>query len=47
MYRPYAKEPLPVVEAAWKRIITLPLFPDLTEDQLDTIVEAIRAYRSQ
>ncbi len=33
-----------VVEAVWKRLITLPLFPDLTDAQQDTIVAAIRSY---
>jgi perosamine synthetase len=45
MYRPYAEDPLPVAEEVWKRIITLPLFPDLTEDEQDSVVEAIRSFR--
>lgn len=45
MYRPYVSEPLPVAESVWRRLITLPLFPDLTDDEQDMIVDAIRSYR--
>lgn len=44
MYRPFVKEPLPVTESVWKRLITLPLFPDLTDEQQDMIVETIRTF---
>jgi len=43
MYRPYAR-PLPVTERVWKEIVTLPLFPDLTESQLQQIIEAVRSF---
>jgi perosamine synthetase len=46
MYRPYVKEPLPVAETVWKRLITLPLFPDLTDEQQDHIVASIKNYRT-
>lgn len=45
MYRPYVKEPLPVTEEVWKRLITLPLFPDLTDDHQDHIVASIREFK--
>lgn len=45
MYRPYVNEALPVTENVWKRLITLPLFPDLTDKQQSEIVAAIKAYR--
>jgi len=45
MYRPYVKEPLSVAESVWKRLITLPLFPDLTDEQQEMIIEAIRSYK--
>ena len=45
MYRPYVNGPLPMAESVWKRLITLPLFPDLTDEQQDSIVAAIKAYR--
>ncbi|MEO0248227.1 MAG: DegT/DnrJ/EryC1/StrS aminotransferase family protein [candidate division WOR-3 bacterium] len=44
MYRPYVREHLPVAESVWKRLITLPLFPDLTDEELQSILTAIRRY---
>ena len=46
MYRPYVREPLAVAEAVWKRLITLPLFPDLADEQQDYVVAAIRRYKA-
>ena len=45
MYKPYVKSPLPVAEKVWKSLITLPLFPDLTDDQQDMIVEEITNFK--
>ena len=45
MYRPYVTDPLPVAETVWKRLITLPLFPDLTDEQQDLVVSSIKSYR--
>ena len=36
---------LPVTEMVWKKIITLPLYPDLTDDQIGMIVETIRKFK--
>ena len=47
MYRPYVKGKLPVTESVWKKLITLPLFPDLTDEQQDTIVDTIRTYKTR
>lgn len=47
MYRPYVKGPLPVTESVWKKLITLPLFPDLTDEQQDMIVDTIRSYNNR
>lgn len=43
LYKPYTRS-LPVAEEAWKEIVTLPLFPDLTEAQVDEIVEQIKVF---
>jgi perosamine synthetase len=43
MYRPYRRT-LPVAESVWKKIVTLPLFPDLTDLQIDKIVNAVRSF---
>jgi len=47
MYRPYVNGPLPVTESVWKRLITLPLFPDLTDEQQDMIVDIISSYKNR
>ena len=36
----------PVAHDVWKRILTLPLFPDLTDGEVDSIIELIRSFRS-
>jgi dTDP-4-amino-4,6-dideoxygalactose transaminase len=36
-YEPYADQPLPVVEAAAGRILSLPLFPHMTDGQVDSV----------
>lgn len=44
VYKPFVMEPLPVVEREWRRLLTLPLFPALTDDDVSYIIEVIRAY---
>ena len=44
MYKPYSRK-LPVTEAVWKKIVTLPLFPDLTQEQISYICETIRKFK--
>jgi perosamine synthetase len=34
----------PVCERIWKRLLTLPLYPDLTEEDFGRVVDAIRAF---
>jgi perosamine synthetase len=46
MYQPYYTK-LPVAESVWNRIVTLPLFPDLTDYQVDYIIAAVREFGSQ
>jgi perosamine synthetase len=43
-YRPYATS-LPVTEREWPRLLTLPLFPDLTPAEIDQVVDAVRSFR--
>jgi len=47
MYKPYATQSLPVTEREWKRMATLPLYPDLTDDQVQYIIESIREFPSK
>ena len=42
-YRRYARS-LPVTESAWERIVTLPLFPGLTESEIDEVISAVRSF---
>jgi perosamine synthetase len=44
MYKPYATS-LPVTEYTWTKLVTLPLFPDLTDEQVDYIVDTICKYK--
>lgn len=43
VYRPYATM-LPVVEREWVRLLTLPLFPALTDDDVVYIIDVIRRF---
>jgi len=43
IYKPYYRA-LPVTESVWRRLLTLPLFPDLTDEQHDSIVQAITEF---
>lgn len=43
MYEPYRTE-LPVTENVWKRLVTLPLFPDLTDEQVKTITTTVSEF---
>jgi perosamine synthetase len=42
IYQKYNRRPLPVAEAAWLRILTIPLFPELTAEQQDRVVDVVR-----
>jgi perosamine synthetase len=44
VYRPYTAS-LPVTEAEWQRLVTLPLFPDLTESEIAQVIDAVRSFR--
>jgi len=45
MFRPYACS-LPVTEREWERLLTLPLYPALTSDEVVYIIETIRRYHA-
>jgi perosamine synthetase len=44
IYKPYATS-LPVTERVWSRLVTLPLFPDLTDAEIETVIDAVSSYR--
>ncbi len=43
MYRGFRGE-TPVADSVWKKLLTLPLFPDLKDDEVDLIVREIKAF---
>ncbi len=44
IYRPYVRAPLPVTEREWVKLITLPVYPDLSDSEVAYIIDTIRAY---
>lgn len=45
LFMKYATE-TPVASAVWRELVTLPLFPDLTQEEIDYVNESVAAYRS-
>ena len=43
MYKKF-KANVPVAEKIWKRLVTLPLFPDLTDSEIQEIIERVREF---
>jgi perosamine synthetase len=43
MFRKF-KADVPITERVWKRIVTLPLYPDLTPADIQKIIEVIRDF---
>lgn len=43
MYSSYYRK-LPVAESVWKKLVTLPLFPDLKKEEVEFIIENIRKF---
>lgn len=44
VYEPYRKT-LPVTESLWTRMVTLPLFPAMTNEDVKTVIEAVREFK--
>jgi perosamine synthetase len=42
-YRPYARQ-LPITEAIWTRLVTLPLFAGMTDAEVDQVIEGVRSF---
>jgi perosamine synthetase len=43
VYKPFYRK-LPVAESVWQKIVTLPLFPDLTPSQINYIIESVLGF---
>jgi dTDP-4-amino-4,6-dideoxygalactose transaminase len=39
------RQPLPVTDAAWRELVTLPLFPDMTYAQQSRVIDAVKTFR--
>lgn len=44
VYQPYRNAPLPIVERVWQRILTLPLYPQMTAAEQDRVIDAVRSF---
>jgi perosamine synthetase len=40
IYKPYYRK-LPVAEAVWKKLVTLPLYPDLSDREVEYVIEKV------
>ncbi len=40
------RDRLPVTERVWRELVTLPLFPDMTELELEQVIGAVRGFRT-
>jgi len=43
LYRGYSAD-VPVTEEVWQQIVTLPCYPSLTDDQLDTVINGVHEF---
>jgi perosamine synthetase len=43
-YRDQGQPTLPVAEAQWKRLMTLPLYPDMTNEDVAHVIESVRSF---
>lgn len=44
LFMKYDARDTPVAESLWKQLVTLPLFPDLTDQEVEYVNESIRSY---
>jgi perosamine synthetase len=46
-YRNAQNQSLPAAERTWRRLLTLPLYPDLSDEEVEYILDAVRAFGEQ
>jgi len=46
MYHPFRGE-TPISDSVWKKLLTLPLFPDLKDEEVDSIIQEIREFEKR
>ena len=44
VYQLYRNAPLPIVERVWQRILTLPLYPQMTAAEQDRVIDGVRSF---
>lgn len=44
-YEIFGRQDLPVTDKIWKTLVTLPLYPDMTEAEVGQVTEAVRSFR--
>jgi perosamine synthetase len=44
IYLPYSRN-LPVTDTVWEELITLPLFPSMTDQEVNQVVEAVKSFQ--
>ena len=44
-YKIFGEAKLPVTDRVWKTLVTLPLYPDMTEDEAEQVIQAVRSFR--
>jgi perosamine synthetase len=42
----YGEQHLPVTEAVWPTLLTLPVYPSMTEEDVDRVIDGIRSYKA-
>ena len=47
VYAPYRPAQLPVTETVWERILTLPLYPQMGEENQDRVIESVRRFAAR
>jgi dTDP-4-amino-4,6-dideoxygalactose transaminase len=46
-YKEFRTELLPVTERLWKTLVTLPLFPTLSDDEIAQVIEGVKSFSEQ
>ena len=44
VYKPYHTD-LPITDAVWRDLVTLPLFPSMTDSEIGQVIAAVRDFQ--
>lgn len=45
-YEAFGRQELPVTDRVWKTLVTLPLFTDMTEDEVTQVIQVVRSWNA-